>query len=114
MSSPSDIEVFLVCHNIDCKLRGSVEIGDEIAQRLADAGSEVPVKPYLCFGACQEGPNMVVYPEGTWYMGVQPSDAEEIAQHLMGGEPVTRLTEKVDPALRDLIVEILKSGIVQF
>lgn len=114
MSSPSDIEVFLVCHNIDCKLRGSVEIGDEIAQRLADAGSEVPVKPYLCFGACQEGPNMVVYPEGTWYMGVQQSDADEIAQHIMGGQAVTRLTEKVDPALRDLIVEILKSGIVQF
>ena len=114
MSSPSNIEVCLVCHNIDCKLRGAVEIGDEIAQRLADAGSEIQVKPYLCFGACPEGPNIVLYPEGTWYMGVQQSDADEIAQHIMGGEPVTRLTEKVDPALRDLIVEILKSGIVQF
>ncbi len=114
MSSPSNIEVCLVCQNIDCKLRGSVEIGDAIAARLTEAGCPILVKPYLCFGACQEGPNIVLYPEGTWYMGVQDSDAGEIAQHIMGGPPVTRLTEKVDPALRDLIVEILKSGIVQF
>lgn len=114
MAEAKPIDYCLVCHNIDCKLRGSVEIGEEIERRLADAGSTVPVKPYLCFGACQEGPSIVLYPEGTWYMGVHQSDAEEIAQHIMGGPPVTRLTEKVDPALRDLIIEILGSGIVQF
>lgn len=114
MPRSSEIQNCLVCHNIDCKARGSVEIGDEIAERLAAAGSSVEVKPYLCFGACQEGPNIVLYPEGTWYMGAEQSDAEGIANHILGGPPVERLTSRVDPALRDLILEILDSGIVQF
>jgi (2Fe-2S) ferredoxin len=109
-----EIHTCLVCHNIDCKSRGSVEIGEDIAQQLTEADSPVQVKPYLCFGACQEGPNIVLYPEGTWYMGVKAGDAKEIAQHIMGGPVVERLTAKVDPALRDLILEILDSGIVQF
>ena len=114
MPRSPEIEACLVCHNIDCKSRGSVEIGDEIAQRLSAAGSSIEVKPYLCFGACQEGPNLVLYPEGTWYMGVAQEDAAEIAEHILGGPRVERLTDRVDPSLRDLILEILDSGIVQF
>ena len=114
MSASQEIEMCLVCHNTDCKLRGSVEIGEEIAERLSTGGCPIEVKPYLCFGACTEGPNLVLYPEGTWYMGVQQSDAKEISEHIMGGPRVDRLTEKVDPALRDLILEILGSGVLDF
>ena len=56
----------------------------------------------------------MIYPEGTWYMGVKADDAKDIAEHILGGPVVDRLTAKVDPALRDLILEILDSGIVQF
>jgi hypothetical protein len=45
-------------------------------------------------------------------MGVQQTDVDEIVQHMLGGEPVTRLTERVDPGLRDLILEILESGMI--
>ena len=109
MERSGEIAMCLVCHNIDCKMRGSVEVGDEIAQRLAAVGSGVEVRPYICFGACTEGPNLVLYPEGTWYSGVQQSDAEEITQHILGGSRVERLSEGVDPELRDLILEILDS-----
>jgi hypothetical protein len=47
-------------------------------------------------------------------MGVKGEDAPDIAQHILGGPTAERLTERVDPALRDLILEILDSGIVQF
>jgi (2Fe-2S) ferredoxin len=83
-----------------------------IKEKLEAAGSPVKVKEYLCFGACQDGPNMVLYPEGTWYMGVKQEDVDDIVAHILGGEPVTRLTERVDPALRDLILEILESGMI--
>ena len=34
----------------------------------------------------------VVYPEGTWYTFVDPSDIDEIVdRHLLGGEVVERL-----------------------
>lgn len=45
-----------------------------------------------CLGPCFEGPTLVVYPEGVWYAGVAPADAEEITrEHLVGGRPVERL-----------------------
>ncbi|MPZ14228.1 MAG: hypothetical protein GEU73_07355 [Chloroflexi bacterium] len=113
MSRSNEIRTCLVCTNVDCASRGSAQLLDEITQRLAVAGNSIQVKSYLCFGACQDGPNMVLYPEGTWYMGVQQSDVDEIIAHIQGGEPVSRLTEKVDPALRDLILDILESGMVE-
>jgi len=45
-----------------------------------------------CLDACDFGPSMVVYPEGIFYGGVQPSDVEEIVnEHLLHGRPVSRL-----------------------
>lgn len=45
-----------------------------------------------CLDQCEHGPVVVVYPEGVWYGGVHPQDAEEIvAQHIVGGHPVERL-----------------------
>ncbi len=111
MARPDEIETCLVCHNVDCEFRGSIPIGEEIARRLAEAKSPVQMRPYICFGACTEGPNIVLHPEGTWYKGCQLSDAEDIVQHILGGERVERLAEGIDPALHDLILEILDSGL---
>jgi len=56
--------VCLVCQNIDCKSRGSEQVMSELQKRITDQGlSDVEVKPYMCFGACQDGPNVVLYPE---------------------------------------------------
>jgi (2Fe-2S) ferredoxin len=112
MSRSKEIKTCLVCTNVDCASRGSQALLQGIKDRLAAAGSQVEVKPYLCFGACQDGPNIVLYPEGTWYMGTKESDLDEIVAHIQGGPPVTRLTERVDPALRDLILDILESGMI--
>lgn len=48
-----------------------------------------------CLDACDEGPSLVVYPEGFYYGGVQPADVEEIFEsHLIGNQPVERLILK--------------------
>jgi (2Fe-2S) ferredoxin len=45
-----------------------------------------------CLDRCEEGPVMVVYPEGTWYTYVDNSDIDEIIDsHLVGGKVVERL-----------------------
>lgn len=45
-----------------------------------------------CLDRCEEGPVLVVYPEGTWYTYVDNSDIDEIVDsHLAGGKIVERL-----------------------
>ena len=50
-----------------------------------------------CFNLCENGPLMVIYPEGVWYHFETESDVEEIlTQHVRLGRRVTRLL--LDPA----------------
>lgn len=102
----------LVCQNIDCKSRGSEQLMGELEKRVAAKGlDDVEVKPYMCFGACQEGPNIVLYPEKSWYANVKVEDLDEIADHIAGGPHVKRL-DTIDPSLKELIYQLLDTGIV--
>ena len=45
-----------------------------------------------CLDRCEEGPVLVVYPEGVWYTYVDQHDVDEIIdQHLVNGGIVERL-----------------------
>lgn len=45
-----------------------------------------------CLGRCEEGPVLVIYPQGTWYTYVDNEDLDEIIDvHLVGGKIVERL-----------------------
>lgn len=45
-----------------------------------------------CLGPCDQGPNVVVYPEAVLYSGVTVADVPVIfEEHLLGGTPVERL-----------------------
>ena len=104
------VKTVLVCQNADCKGRGSGEILDELKEKLQGAEG-VEVKAYMCFGACQAGPNIVVYPDKVWYCGVKQKDAEEIAANARGGPVVERLTKGVDDPLKELIYQLLDAGL---
>ena len=101
----------LVCQNIDCKSRGSEQLTTELHKRIDQKGlSDVEVKPYMCFGACQEGPNIVLYPEKSWYAKVKTEDLGEIVEHLAGGPHVHRL-DTIDSSLKELIYQLLDTGV---
>ena len=69
-------------------------------------GRDVQVTTCGCMGLCDEGPVMVVYPEGVWYRRVQPSDIPEIvAQHLLEGKPVDRLIWNDASAMKAMSIE---------
>ncbi|BCN32862.1 2Fe-2S ferredoxin [Anaeromicropila herbilytica] len=64
---------------------------EEIDDR--DLSSEVMVTNTGCFGICDKGPIVVIYPEGTWYGNVTPEDVERIVEeHIEGGNIVKDLT----------------------
>ena len=101
----------LVCQNIDCKSRGSEQLAAELQQKIAAKGlADIDVKPYMCFGACQEGPNVVIYPEKNWYAHVKSEDLDDIVAHLAGAPHVQRL-DTIDSSLKELIYQLLDTGI---
>lgn len=58
---------------------------------IAGAG-RVRINSAGCLDRCNEGPVLVVYPEGTWYRYVDQSDIDEIIdEHLVHGRVVDRL-----------------------
>lgn len=77
-----------------CHSNAAVEIVTNFMESLEENGlsGEVMVSNTGCLGLCNDGPIVVIYPEGTWYGKVSPDDVEEIVEsHLISGEVVKRL-----------------------
>ena len=77
-----------------CDPEGNAALQKLFKQKLAARGLKGRVRANQsgCLDQCEHGPNVVVYPEATWYGGVMPGDVEEIIEsHIIGGHPVARL-----------------------
>jgi sirohydrochlorin cobaltochelatase len=98
-----------VCQNVDCLSRGSEALMKELTDLVAAKAVDAEVKPYICFGGCDFGPNVVVHPQKSWYAGVQKTDLPEIVNSLAGGPQVTRL-DTIDPALKEIVYSLLDAG----
>jgi (2Fe-2S) ferredoxin/SAM-dependent methyltransferase len=86
-----------------CAARGSAATIDALRKEVAARGLMDDVQITVCgsLGACERGPNLVVYPEGVWYSGVRPEDVPEIAaSHFVEGRVVERLVNRDAAALR--------------
>ena len=77
-----------------CSARGSTGVLEVLRREIAARGLSDEVQVTTCgsLGLCEQGPNLVVYPEGVWYSGVTPADVPEIVQsHFREHRPVARL-----------------------
>ena len=92
--------------------RGSLELADEIQRRLDDDpdGGDVELEEYTCFGGCDIGPNMIVYPDRAWYSGVTEADIPELVEHLTGRGPRLERLETADRTTAGFILNILDAG----
>jgi len=65
---------------------------DRLKALRPNHNSKIRINRAGCMGRCDDGPVLVVYPEGIWYRVFDESDVEEIIQsHLLGQTPVERL-----------------------
>jgi (2Fe-2S) ferredoxin/SAM-dependent methyltransferase len=91
-----------------CAARGSATVLEALRNELRAQGLLDAVQLTTCgsLGLCERGPNLVVYPEGTWYSGVAAADVPEIVrEHLRNGRPVARLANQDAAALAREIAE---------
>ena len=85
----------LFCQGPRCTAAGAAEVGAWLRTRLKDAGldrgpGQVLAARTGCLYPCNLGPVMVVYPEGTWYCGLDEDAVSRIVdRHFLNGEPVS-------------------------
>ena len=87
----------LVCGGTGCHSSNSDKIIERMEEKIKEKelDKEIKVIKTGCFGLCESGPNMVVYPEGIFYNHVKVSDVDEIVEeHFFKGRPVKRLLYK--------------------
>jgi len=84
----------LVCAGGACITSGEKSVKDVLVEELAKNGiqDEVQIIETGCMGACDLGPIVVVYPEGTFYQKVNVQNAGLIvSEHLVKGRTVPGL-----------------------
>ena len=84
----------LCCGGTGCTSSGSSQIIERFEQQIQEKGLDKEVKVIRtgCFGLCEAGPVVIIYPEGTFYSRVKVEDVDEIvSEHLLKGRPVQHL-----------------------
>lgn len=87
--------VFVCTTGKICPTQGSQEIRDTLKAQVKQEGLAIRVNNCGCLGQCGRGPNVVVYPEGTWYEDVSLQDVPEIVESLKSGERIERLLNPI-------------------
>lgn len=82
-----------------CGARNSEALRQYLREKMKDTGIEnARANVAGCMDQCENGPVLVVYPEGVWYRAATTADIDRIVeQHLRDGHIVTdlQLTQRV-------------------
>ena len=93
--------VFFCCNQREkgetcCSNHGATELRAYAKDRVKALGlngrGKVRINQAGCLDRCDDGPVLVVYPEGVWYTYVDKNDIDEIvSSHFVNGKPVAEL-----------------------
>ncbi|WBW95747.1 NADH-quinone oxidoreductase subunit NuoF [Oceanirhabdus sp. W0125-5] len=84
----------LVCGGTGCTSSGCGQIVEALQAEMKkhNVENEIELVKTGCFGLCELGPIVIVYPEGSFYSQVKAEDVPEIVEeHLVKGRVVERL-----------------------
>jgi NADH:ubiquinone oxidoreductase subunit F (NADH-binding)/(2Fe-2S) ferredoxin/Pyruvate/2-oxoacid:ferredoxin oxidoreductase delta subunit len=89
-----------VCAGSTCNATGRAALSDALRAELDKRGLGDKVRVVLtgCHGLCQEGPIIVVHPQGVFYPRLKPKDIAEIVATSVVGDGLVERLLYVDPA----------------
>ncbi len=91
----------LICGEPRCVEKGARDVEAALTQKIQELGleNEVQILEASALGHGDQGPELVIYPEGVHYVNVRPEDAARIAEeHLLKGRPIAELQYKEPPS----------------
>ncbi len=95
-------QMILVCGGTGCHASQSNKIVNEFNRLIKEHGLEDRIQASIsgCFGFCEKGPIVKIFPEGVFYVQVKPGDVPELfEEQILKGQKVTRLLYE-DPTLK--------------
>ena len=102
----------MICAGTGCTSSNSALVAEKFREVLPVYGLEDEVKIIKtgCFGLCQKGPIVAIYPDKVFYCHVKVEDVEEIvSEHLYKGRVVKRLElSEIDEKTKEKILDIDK------
>lgn len=90
----------LICGGTGCQSSQSRELLKKLQEAIVAHGLQNKASAQItgCFGFCEKGPIVKVFPDDVFYVEVSPDDADAIVtSHLLENQPVERLLYE-DPA----------------
>jgi (2Fe-2S) ferredoxin len=109
----TDPKLVYVCEGGDCTEKGSGDLYDRLRDKLVELDPEearVRVRRYPCFGGCEYGINVTVWPDRLFYSRVTTGDIPAIVDNLVGdGAPVAKLQGSVKPDVEEMVWTMLDS-----
>ena len=98
-----DTRMILICGGTGCHASESEKIVKNFEAQIKKNNLEGKVFASIsgCFGFCEKGPIVKIFPENVFYVQVKPEDVDDIFnQHILHGQKVTRLLYE-DPILKE-------------
>lgn len=107
----------LVCQGGPCNQAGAALVWGHLRNEqkrldLRTTGDGMMSARTSCLGPCNLAPVVQVFPEGTWYGGVDEAGVDRIvSEHLLQGRPVLELAYAVTPEKQVLRSSVSRGGV---
>lgn len=109
----TEAKLIYVCEGGDCTEKGSGDLFEKLREQLAAKDPDedkARVRRYPCFGGCECGINVTVWPDRQFYSEVTEADLPDIVEQVTeDGPAVERLQGKVQPDVEEMVWTLLDS-----
>lgn len=102
-----------VCEGGDCSEKGSVELHNDLKTMLAERDPEGKnrLRKYPCFGGCEHGINICLFPDKVFYSKITRADLPALAEHLCADGPELAGKRHIVPKdVENIVWELLDTG----